>query len=126
MNFVQNNFYGTQHPSGLFSKNILHFCQVIKKLSLIIYTLLDWASDYTYTITTCELNIFYKIRHVYFIYKFFKLYLMNKIPQHMVHKNHFHTNYTFFFFFFRIRYWPLIAYTRTGAWCARTTLYRCK
>ena len=28
-------------------------------------------------------------------------------------------------FFFRIRYWPLIAYTRTGAWCARTTLYRC-
>ena len=49
MNFVQNNFYGTQHPSGKFSKNILHFCQVIKKLSLIIYTLLEWATDYTYT-----------------------------------------------------------------------------
>ena len=57
--FVQNNFYGTQHLSGKFSKNILHFCQVIKKLSLIIYTLLEWATDYTYTSITYEFNTFY-------------------------------------------------------------------
>ena len=59
MNFVLNNFYGTLHPSGKFSKNILHFCQVIKKLSLKIYTLLDWATDYTYTSITYEFNTFY-------------------------------------------------------------------
>ena len=35
------------------------------------------------------------------------------------------TKNTIFFFFFPIRYRPLIVYTRTGAWCARTTLYRC-
>ena len=55
MNFVQNNLYGTQHPLGKFSKNILHLCQVIKKLSLIIYTLLEWATDYTYTSITYDI-----------------------------------------------------------------------
>ena len=94
MNFVQNNFYVTQHPSGKFSKNILDFYQVIKKLSLIMYTLLDWATDYTYTSITYEFNTFYQIRHVYFIYKFFKQYFMIKITQHRVHMNYFHTNYT--------------------------------
>ena len=48
-----------QHTSGKFSKNILHFCQVIKKLSLIIYTMLDRATDYTYTSKTYEFNNFY-------------------------------------------------------------------
>ena len=94
MNFVQNNFYGTQHPSGKFSRNILHFCQVIKKLSLIIYTLLDGATDYTYTSITNEFNTFYYIGYAYFIYKFFKQYFMKKITQHIVHINNFYTNYT--------------------------------
>ena len=42
-----------------FLKNILHFCQVIKKLALIIYTLLDGATDNTYTSITYEFNTFY-------------------------------------------------------------------
>ena len=68
--------------------------QVIKKLSLIIYTLLDWATDYTYTSKTYEFNTFYLIRYAYFIHKLFKQYFMNKITQHMVYMKHCHTNYT--------------------------------